>query len=147
MSDPNGTAELKCRNGDVWAAAVAMPGQLSTFQRLGQWALPVKAAHAFVRLRREAATVTADIEATRMQLIAQYAEHDEEGQPKVNGQTYCWRDEAAFARDWQALLAEETTLAGCRKVRLEELGDAIRPTPDDLLVLAPFLEDEPPTGA
>lgn len=138
------SAGLTVRNRDCWMAHTSRDSSEPVLVRAGKWPLPVKAAYALMRVRHRCASIVVDIEAMRVGLCLLRAAKDESGVPIVVDGKYdiSPEDSAAVNAEFDALLNEEVTLLGCRAVTLAEMGDAVRLTADDLVLLGPFVVEE-----
>jgi hypothetical protein len=132
---------LTVRKRDIRTAFTAEAPAAPIILRTAQWPVPVRVAAALLRLKQRGAVLANEIESFRVGLCEARAAKDESGAPmQFDGAYHIAPDDvAAIQAEFNALLDEEVTLAGCRAVTLAELGDAVQVTPEDLERLGPFV--------
>jgi len=119
-------SDLTVTNADLWSALVPVaPSTEGALLHLAALDLPGIASYAIKKLKRKAVEEYADLDAARLALVQKYAEKDAAGKavPTEDGKGTVIADPAGFNADFQAILKQSVTLAGCRQIALSELGD------------------------
>jgi hypothetical protein len=109
----------------------------------------VKANYALTKARRKLQEAAKDLDTTRVSLCEQHSAKNEDGSAKrktvkneqgADVEGYDITDEAAFAKDYNALLEVSVTLEGVRAVTTDELGGAMF-TNDELFGLGALVTE------
>ena len=129
---------------DLWVALNgrngAGLGPLTTL--VDREGIPGVATYALAKLRRKAITELQDLEQARLRLCKELAVKDEKGEPKVlEGGGFDIPELDVFVERFNALLAQQVTLTGVRKVRRSEFGNA-NVTMGEWDALDLFIDDE-----
>ncbi len=137
---------------------------LSALQGVLTQRLPVKAAYWFGKFLKKAQEEFADFEENRTRLCRQYCVKDEKGEPvrmidDGDGRRkeapkdhrgswyYDFSPESRAAFDKELKVLQETELVFDRKpLRLEDLGEDLKVTPQEMVALLPFIEDDEEGG-
>lgn len=120
-------SDLTCTNADLWSAVVPVaPLTEAPILTLANLDLPGVASYAIKKLKRKIIEEHADLDAARMGLVQKYALKDEDGKPipSEDGRGIQLADPIEFTVEFQSILQQSVTLAGCRPVALSELGEA-----------------------
>lgn len=135
--------DLTVKASDIWTAVAGRTfsgtGPLVTLVDRAE--LPATAAYVLLKLRRKCVAELQDLDKAREAICKELAEKDEAGNPKTREDGgYEIADLPAFGERFNALLQQDVTLTGVRKLTLHEFGSA-KVTAGELEQLGPFLDD------
>lgn len=136
--------DLTFKAADIWVAMMGRQvdgnGPLNTLTT--REGMPNIASYVLMKIRRKALVEMEVLDAAREKLCQELAEKNEDGTPKKSesGQ-YQIADWPTFGARFNALLQQDVTLTGVRKLRPTEFG-AASVTVEELELLGPFLDDD-----
>ena len=89
---------------------------------LKNYSFKAKVCKAIIDNKNKLKSVIDSIEETRQTLIRHYAELDENGEPKVNDNSYVLKDKEGFAKEFTDLQNDETDIE-LTTISIDDLGD------------------------
>ena len=116
---------------------------VEVLQRLISFSFPARTAFHIARLAREIDKEFNLLQKTRLQIIEQYGERDDEGQLKDDGHgTYLINktDEQKFLEEYNEWLQTSIDV-NIEPLQIDWLADAFSITPKDMMRLEPFIKE------